>query len=237
MYKKYFLLGLIYLAWGWYMVLPDEEVKVIFCDVGQGDAAIVSSGYFQMLIDTGGPRGNVEKCLGDNLPLGDKRIEVVILSHLDSDHSGGLENIKKYYQVDKIVGLGELNYGDVVWGNNFKFKVVFPDFGLSQRPNDSVVGILEFDQKRILFTGDIDELVENSIIDRIELPIDVVKMSHHGSDTGNSKSWLQKINANTAVISVGKNNYGHPNLEVITRVLDMGTSVLRTDDNGSMIID
>jgi len=99
------------------------------------------------------------------------------------------------------------------------------------------VGILNFDNKNILFTGDIDELVENSIIYSIDVPIDVVKLSHHGSKTGNSEEWLRRINANFAIVSVGKNSYGHPSGEVLGRVLGLGTSIFRTDVNGSLLIE
>lgn len=237
MSKKYFVLGLIYLAWGWLTVIPDNKVKVVFCNVGQGDAALVTSGYFQMLIDTGPVKGNVEKCLDENLPLGDKQLEIVLLSHMDSDHSGALENLKKIYAIKKIVGLGDLFEGDVVVGQDFEFEVLFPSVRLEPRENDSVVGILKYDGKNILFTGDIDELVENSIIDSVNTKIDVVKLSHHGSKTGNSEEWLRKINANYAIVSVGKNSYGHPSREVLGRVLGVGTSLFRTDENGSLVME
>lgn len=237
MYKKYFILGLIYLIWGWYMTIPDNGVKVVFCNVGQGDGALVTSGYFQMLIDTGPVKGNIEKCLDENMPLGDKKIEIVLLSHTDSDHSGELQNLKKYYQIDKILGLGTVFAGDVIYGNNWTFTVLFPNVGLEPRNNDSVVGILKYEGKAILFTGDIDELDENSIIYSINGPIDVVKLSHHGSATGNSEGWLRRINANYAIVSVGKNSYGHPNSQVLNRVLGVGTSIYRTDENGSLVIE
>lgn len=237
MYKVYFLLGLIYLFWGWMMVIPSKKVKVIFCNVTQGDATLITSGYFQMLIDTGPVKGNVEKCLDENLPLGDKKIETILLSHNDSDHAGALENLKKYYKIDKIFGLKDLVKGDEIVGNNFNFRVIYPEVGLMERTNDSVVGILNFDNKNILFTGDIDELVENSIIYSIDVPIDVVKLSHHGSKTGSSEEWLRHINANFAIVSVGKNNYGHPSGEVLGRVLGLGTSIFRTDVNGSLLIE
>lgn len=237
MYKKFFMLGLIYLAWGWLMVVPNNKVKVVFCNVGQGDAALVTSGYFQMLIDTGPVKGNVEKCLDENLPLGDKKLEVVMLSHNDSDHNGDLENLKKYYNIGKIIGLGDVYNGDVIVGRNFNFEVIYPDVGLRERTNDSIVGLLSFEGKRILFTGDIDQLMEKSIIDRVVGPIDVLKLAHHGSKTSSSQEWLQKVNANFAVVSVGKNNYGHPNPEVLGRVLGVGTSVVRTDENGSVVVE
>lgn len=237
MYKKLFGLGLIYIIFGWFLMIPTNEVKVIFCNVGQGDASIVASGNFQMLIDTGPIKGNVEKCLDENIPFWDKKIELVLLSHMDSDHIGALENLKKFYKIEKIVGIKEVNNGDKILGNNFVFEVIYPDFGLEERNNDSIVGILKYSDKNVLFTGDIDELVENSIIDRIKVPIDVVKLSHHGSKTGNSDEWIKKINAKLAIISVGKNSYGHPSNEVVGRVLGVGTSVIRTDENGSLVVE
>ncbi len=236
MYKVYFLLGLIYLFWGWMMIIPNKNVKVIFCNVSQGDGALVTSGYFQMLIDVGPVKGNIEKCLDENLPLGDKKIEIVLLSHNDSDHVGAMENLEKYYKFDKIFKVNDLVKGDEIIGNNFKFRVIYPEAGLLERTNDSVVGILNFSNNNILFTGDIDELVENSIIYSIDVPIDVIKLSHHGSKTGNSEKWLRQINANYAIVSVGKNNYGHPSSEVMSRVLGIGTSLLRTDINGNLIV-
>lgn len=219
------------------MIIPDNKVKVIFCNVSQGDGAIITSGYFQMLVDVGPLKGNIEKCLDENLPLGDKKIEILLLSHNDSDHMGALENLKKYYKFEKIFGVNDLVKGDEIIGNNFKFRVIYPEAGLLERTNDSVVGILNFLNNNILFTGDIDELVENSIIDSIDVSIDVVKLSHHGSKTGNSENWLRKINANYAIVSVGKNNYGHPSGEVMGRVLGLGITLLRTDVNGSLLIE
>ncbi|MFA7300697.1 MAG: MBL fold metallo-hydrolase [Candidatus Shapirobacteria bacterium] len=237
MYKKYWLLGIIYLAMGWYLAIPDSRVKVIFCNVGQGDATLISFAYTQMLIDTGPKNGNIEKCLDENLPLGDKKIEMILLSHMDSDHSGALEKLKKSYNIDKIVGLGDLYYGDKIIGKNFDFSVIYPDVGLLDRDNDSIVGVLNYNNKNILFTGDIDQLVEKSIIDRVSVPINILKLSHHGSNTANSEEWLKKINADFAIVSVGKNNYGHPNADVLKRVLGVGTSIVRTDKNGNLAVE
>ena len=219
------------------MVIPDNKVKVIFCNVGQGDGALITSGYFQMLIDTGSAKGGIDKCLDENMPLGDKKLEIVLLSHMDSDHNGALLNLKKYYVINNILGLGQVFAGDVIEGNNFRFEVIFPSYGLQERENDSIVGILKYADRNILFTGDIDEVVEKSIMDRVNVPIDVVKLSHHGSKTGNSEEWLEKINANYAVVSVGKNNYGHPSAEALGRVLGVGTSIVRTDENGNILIE
>lgn len=83
----------------------DNNLQIIACDVGQGDAILIQQGNNQVLID-GGPDNKVLDCLGRHLPFYDKTIEMVILTHPDLDHLGGLINVFKDYEVLK---LGEFN--------------------------------------------------------------------------------------------------------------------------------
>lgn len=84
-----------------WVTLPSKKVEVIFCDVGQGDATLIVSKNWQMLINTSPKNKKILNCLENNLPFWDKKIEVVIVTHGDSDHSGGLEDIKKYYRIEQ----------------------------------------------------------------------------------------------------------------------------------------
>lgn len=77
------------------------NLKIIACDVGQGDAILLVKGNFQVLID-GGPNRKVLDCLGKYISFWDRRIEVVILTHPDFDHYGGLSSVFETYQVDKF---------------------------------------------------------------------------------------------------------------------------------------
>ncbi len=74
-------------------------LKIIFCDVGQGDATLLVFGQFQMLVDAG-PNNSVLQCLDKNIPLWDKSIEYFVLTHMDSDHIGGATSILERYNVD-----------------------------------------------------------------------------------------------------------------------------------------
>lgn len=94
-------LSLIFLLILFWVTLSSKKVEVIFCDVGQGDATLIVSKNWQMLIDTSSKNKKILNCLENNLPFWDKKIEVVMVTHGDSDHSGGLEDIKKYYRIEQ----------------------------------------------------------------------------------------------------------------------------------------
>ena len=94
-------LSLIFLLILFWVTLSSKKVEVIFRDVGQGDATLIVSKNWQMLINTSPKNKKILNCLENNLPFWDKKIEVVIVTHGDSDHSGGLEDIKKYYRIQQ----------------------------------------------------------------------------------------------------------------------------------------
>ncbi|MBU0974971.1 MBL fold metallo-hydrolase [Patescibacteria group bacterium] len=81
---------------------PDNFVHIIFCDVGQGDAILITHQGRQMLID-GGPDEKVLSCLEDNMPFWDKSLNLLIATHMDSDHIGGLPAVLASYSADIIL--------------------------------------------------------------------------------------------------------------------------------------
>ncbi len=99
--KEILVISLILLGW-WWQEKPDGNLHVVFCDVGQGDAVLVSKGEVQMLIDAG-PSGIVMDCLDNNVPFWDREIEVVVNTHPDRDHIGGLDEVMEKYEVGKLV--------------------------------------------------------------------------------------------------------------------------------------
>lgn len=83
--------------------MPDKNLHVVFCDVGQGDAALIIKGDFQMVVD-GGPNGEgLLSCLGNNLQFWDRKIEVVVNTHPQKDHLGGLDELMGSYEVERLV--------------------------------------------------------------------------------------------------------------------------------------
>lgn len=99
--KEILVVSLIVLVW-WWQEKPDGNLHVVFCDVGQGDAVLISKGEVQMLVDAG-PSGVVMDCLEGNIPFWDREIEVVVNTHADKDHIGGLDEVMEKYEVGRLV--------------------------------------------------------------------------------------------------------------------------------------
>lgn len=93
-----FLLALIFVFSQW----PDGKTHIIACDVGQGDAILVTNGFSQVLID-GGPDDSVLSCLERHLPFWDRQLELVVLTHPETDHFRGLTEVVARYWVSQLV--------------------------------------------------------------------------------------------------------------------------------------
>jgi competence protein ComEC len=249
------LIGLIGMFW---LTLPKTKPVIIVCDVGQGDAILATYKNIQILFDVGPDNKKVLKCLENHLPFWDKTIEAVVLSHGDSDHTGGLNDLTKVYKVKNFFSNGyldkdieqkiysrKLSQNDIVSLSLFNFEVVWPEENPGKEIDgneNSVAGILRVENKdwSMLLTGDMEKEAEQKLVWRQVLlsPIKVLKVSHHGSESATSEELLQVIKPKTAVISVGKNNkFGHPREEVIERLKNIGGEILRTDILGDITIE
>lgn len=229
---------LVVLFW---VTLPSTKVEVIFCDVGQGDAVLVTYKNWQMLIDTGPNNKKVLTCLENNIPFWDKKIETVIITHGDNDHDGGLSDVLKYYKTEQIIDSKKVSQFDLIKTNWMVFEVV--NSNKNDNNENSIAGILRFwndDLKReikIFMAADIDIETEQKLVWQKLLTekVDVLKVSHHGSKNGTSEELLEILKPTVAVISVGeKNRFGHPTKEVLARLKEKEIEVWRTDVVGEV---
>lgn len=222
--------------------MPDNGLRVVFCDVDQGDGAVAILGYFQTVIDTGAYDDKILDCLDKHIPFWDRKIEVVFLSHSDKDHVGALGGIKKHYKIGKLVE--KASVGDRFVYQSLQFDVVkgsennvaFPMEGSSVSNESSIVLEMKYKNFSVLFTGDIDIENEKALVASGLLnEVDVLKVAHHGSKYSSGEGFLAKLSPKYAVVSVGKKNtYGHPAPEVLGRLSGVGTGVLRTDELGEI---
>jgi competence protein ComEC len=237
------LIVLVILFW---ITLPSKKVEVIFCDVGQGDAALVTYKNWQMLIDTGPNNKKVLACLENNLPFWDKKIELILITHGDSDHAGGLEDISKYYKIEQSIYSKNVSQFDLIKTDWMAFEVVNPREKIKKEEDNnknSIAGILTYwDNKlktevKIFMAADIDLETEQRLVWQgiLEEPVGILKVSHHGSKDGTSEELLNVLKPKLAVISVGsKNRFGHPTKEVLDRLKEKGIEVRRTDIEGEV---
>jgi competence protein ComEC len=264
------LLGLV--AWQ----RSDEKLRLVFCDVGQGDATLMSWKNYQVLVD-GGPNEAVLECLGKNLPFWDRKIEVVALTHPQADHMTGLIEVVKRYEVgemmapwvvnetpefwelrrrvmEKGIKVKELVKGDELRVGGMRLKVLWPEtrggnelawgggseaevLGASYPGDVNEVSLVlegSFGKFDWLLTGDVSEKEEGLMeVDEVE----VLKVAHHGSRYSTSEGFLEKVKPELAVISVGeRNRFGHPTATVLERLVETGAKVLRTDEEGTVVI-
>lgn len=138
---------LLLVVWGAVLSYPDSKVHLIFCDVGQGDAILVTYGKNQILIDAGPNRQGLN-CLSENMPFWDKTLELVILTHPEADHMAGLISVFEQYQVGKLIANSLASETGVF--SNLRAKVIEKQIAVYSPENgDKIqVGKLEF---KILF--------------------------------------------------------------------------------------
>jgi len=227
--------------------------RVVFVDVGQGDATVVKSGSWTGLID-GGPTGSEPAIEAALAKLGVRRLSAVVVSHMHADHTGGLPRIVSEWRprtayvagtptsalAGALRGAGT-TVVQVRRGAGLRFGAaraeVLSPAGLSGDPNsDSLVLRLEAGGKSFLFTGDCtgpNEAAVGSICARGP-PIDVLKVAHHGSRYSTSAAFLADTRPRVAVISVGPNSYGHPTPATVGRLLAAGSRIYTTWKNGGV---
>lgn len=257
------IVGFIVYSQVYYIYAEADLVKVWFLDVGQGDSILIDFGDNKQALIDGGPSKAVLSQLGQYLPIGDKKIEYLILTHPDSDHVTGLNYVLDEYEVGKIYHTGivhETNryqefrekikdqhsqiakFGDVIRPNDkASLKILFPLESYNQKEvsspnNTSIVAQLKINNIDVLLTGDGEEEVWQKLADKNLLTeVEVLKVSHHGAKNGTTELLLDKTKPEVAIISAGANNrYGHPSQDVLDLLTIYGLEIYRTDELGTI---
>lgn len=213
----------------------EKPLEVFFFAIGQGDATLIQYKTNQILID-GGPNNLLLEKLGKAMPFWDKKIELVILTHPDSDHLTGLLEVLKRYQVERVLETGvkhnSLYYarwqklvkekqlrvtlaqaGEVIKISRAGFlNILWPwqklaGETISNLNNTSIVSRLRYGKTSFLLMADAESPTEKELISKgFMLAADVLKIGHHGSRTSSSEEFLKAVMPGLAIISVGKKN-------------------------------
>lgn len=237
----------------------DSGMEVHFLDVGQGDSTLIKAGTHAMLIDAGdNSEGTaVQSYLNSQ---GIEKLDYVIGTHPDADHIGGLDVVVYKFDCKKVfmpdVTSDTKTYDDVIQALKSKnqkaqapktgetytlgdasFTVIAPVEDYGDETNNWSIGIvLQYGENRFLFTGDAEKEAEEDMLAKGEdISADVYKASHHGSKTGSSDDFLDKVNPAYAVISCGEGNkYGHPSAQTLNNFRSRGIKTFRTDNQGTI---
>ncbi len=246
--------------WYWVAVgAANPDLNLYFLKAGQGDSElIITPGGVKVLVD-GGPGSESLRSLGAVLPPVSRYIDLVILSHPQLDHFGGLIDVFKRYKIGAFVWNGEtgsdkswhelidlieslripavvVSRGDTINYAGSKLEILAPSRSSlpSNLNDDSLILRLTASGISALFTGDATGTLEQSLSSNSGIKSDILKVSHHGSKTSSIASFLSSVMPRLAVIEVGENNYGHPTPAALQRLAAVGASVYRTDRDGTV---
>lgn len=242
----------IYLSY--YTYTQSNDLVVSFLDVGQGDSILIETKEgINILIDTG-PNEVVVRKISEVLNYFEKNIDLVILTHADLDHIGGMVSVIDRYEIESLgyafdfdesqltkymyekveedrIDLLRLKAGDQFNIGELYIDILWPlDTYVGEKNDMSVVTLIKYFDNSILLTGDASVEIEEKLISMYEdLDVDILKLGHHGSKTSTSEEFLLHTKPEVVVVSAGEgNNFGHPHKEVIDRVLDMGIQMKTT---------
>jgi len=240
-----------------------QYLSVRFLDVGQGDAIHIQTpdGY-ELLID-GGPTATVLREFARGRSFFDSTIDVVLATHPDSDHVGGLVDVFERYQVATVVQTNNIHdtpaagaYTDSVLdeeaeivlaqagqviqlGASTTVRVLAPDGDTSLwRSNAASIIVQEsYGEIDFLLTGDAPLETEAYLVEVYGdiIQSEVLKLGHHGSQTSTSGLFLDTVQPDVAVVSAERNGrYGHPHAEVVERVAERNIQLVSTAETGTI---
>jgi len=248
----------------WFLVFVRSErapLEVTMLDVGQGDAFFIESpGGTQILID-GGRGTEVLRELSKVMPFWDRSLDLVIATHPDADHIGGLVGVLERFDVAHVletsiendtamfrayrkrvesegaVRISPARGTRIIIDSSAVLTVLSRDVSTASKTNEaSIIVRFDYGDTSFLFTGDAVKRNERELL-RFHrmLNTDVLKVGHHGSNTSTSAEFLSAVSPDVALISVGADNrYGHPHKEVLDRLLASGADIVRTDTEGTV---
>ena len=238
-------------------------LQVHYLDVGQGDAALIETpSGVQVLVD-GGANATVLRRLGEEMSFFDRSIDVVVGTHPDKDHIGGLIDVLKRYSIATIFtteNKGDSGTSDlynklktaedaevinvrrgqtVTLDASTSMRMLFPDSDPTNMESNtsSIVFQLVYGSTTFMFTGDSPKGIEEYLVlvEGEHLKSDVLKAGHHGSRTSTSELYLDEVQPQFAIISAGKDNsYGHPHVEVTDLFFNKGVQILETAKEGTI---
>ncbi len=242
---------------------PDDNVHVGFLDVGQGNATFITRGTTQVLIDGGPGPHAVVSGLAARMPFWDRTIEAVVLSHPHEDHLAGLVEVLRRYEVRRVIeppleadtplvaewqrlleekGIVPIIVNDraeATFSNEMSLDITCSySNGSGSEDLPTLIVRVDAGGADFLLTADITAAAERDLVHRrADLDVDVLQVSHHGSEGSSCPEFLAVARPAAAVVSCGLDNrYGHPAPETLDRLRSVvgEENIYRTDERGGI---
>lgn len=246
------------------IIQDDKDLRVHYIDVGQGDSILIQYDGKNALIDAGisSEMFTVSEYLQNNAV---EKIDVLIVSHPDADHIGGMSGIIDRYDIgeiymspisDDLVPTSKVyinmltsiskkglqitlkKAGDKIPFGGLEFLCVAPEGEFSSLNNSSLGLKLVHGENSFLFTGDMEKSSEKATLQKgYDVSATVLKIAHHGSSSSSIGAFLDAVSPEYAVISVGDGNrYNHPNDPTLKALTERKIKIYRTDWDGNVVV-
>jgi competence protein ComEC len=242
---------------------PPDGFTVRFFDVGQGDAALLTTPEGGTVLVDGGPER--DQVATELSALGIKRLDIVVASHPHADHIVGLPSVLARLPVglllqpgcdgeppsplqadldraiaDEEVEVRNPRAGDTFWLGMLRLDVLSPDrcwTGTeSDANNDAIVIRATYEEHVVLIASEPEEPAQEWLLESgVNLRADVLKVPHHGAATS-VPEFFDAVDAEMAIVSVGENDYGHPTAFTLDALVTSGAQVWRTDRHGTITV-
>lgn len=243
-----------------------RPLKIIMLDVGQGDSIYIETpNGTNMLIDAGKDRTVMQEL---SSVINKNSLDIIEISNPDLDHMGGFPFVMERYEIKKIISSGtnhdsvaafnkieelakekKINIEKPKQGtvyvldkeNNITYTILWPEGNTRNWDSNpgSMIGLIQYEDKKILMTGDAPKEVEDQIVAKYKNSlqnIDILKVGHHGSKTSTGENLVNIARPDYAIISAGLNNrYGHPHKIVIENLQKVAAKILITSENGRIV--
>ena len=226
-------------------------------DVGQGQSLLLETGSGVVLVDCGSNTENTGDLVSDYLSArGIRRIRLLLLTHYDEDHAGGVPELLDQIPVDAILmpDVPDENRSAVEAAAGASGTAVYPvssdlevtlgaarlriygPLTASAAGNEAGLSLYAaLPDCSVLITGDLNADSETQLLGAHAIPpVDLLVAGHHGSKYSTSSLLLRKTMPKAVIVSVGENSYGHPAQETLDRIQSAGAKVLRTDELGTI---
>jgi len=229
--------------------------SITVLDVGQGSSAVILSNEHTAIVDCGSLSGENAGAIAHEYLLGNGRthIDLMILTHFHSDHYNGIEFLLSRIHIsalvipdpegsfvaEDIIELARKRGTDIIYITEVLYvafgeleMILFPPVGFGCE-NERGITILTQGTLNILITGDMNSTTERTLLRLYDIPdVDVLVVGHHGSRHSTSHELLYAVTPEIAIISVGRNSFGHPAVETLIRLEEHAIIIYRTDQMG-----
>jgi competence protein ComEC len=237
-----------------------KEMEAHFIDVGQGDSILIQTPNGKNILIDGGRKSAGTKVVDYLTEHGVKSIDLLVATHPDADHIGGLVDVLQQVPVKNVLDSGRthttetyMEYLELIDQKNITFNVAKVGSKLTLdndltitvlnalNPNDdindsSVVLKISYGTIDFLLTGDASIANEKSMIQQFNVKAEILKAGHHGSDTSSSAEFIRAVAPEATILSYGENNYGHPDPTVVQRLQNIGSSIYSTYSSGDIVV-